>query len=257
MTSNTPNVALVGGTPNVSTFREHLEGWGVDVCAHIPYLPLRVPKQATHVVVLKTHCSHNLYHAAQKVAGRRHLSLCAVEQAWSQAEPLLRQHGVIPTLAQQGQANHQANHQANENPRDRILTELQAKVVRLEDLLGQAEEMILERDELVCRLSEQMRLVLSKVQGFEKAAPREQEPDEDLVDPWEGLVRPWLSQRNGSPFTIRQCVYAVFGIPPLDQGRGYHNRIAVALRKLGYDKRKARRGEMPDGSRPWLWFLVA
>ncbi len=144
-------VALVGGT-NVSSFQTHMEEWGVDVCVHVPYLPLRVPKQATALVVLKTHCSHELFHTAQKVAQKRKLMLVTVEQNWAQAEPLLQKHGILPT------PNTETPNPVKTEPdhKEGRLYQLQSQVVRLENHLRQAENMILERDDQVLRMEKRM-----------------------------------------------------------------------------------------------------
>lgn len=72
------------------------------------------------------------------------------------------------------------------------------------------------------------------------------------IDPWTGDVETWASQQDG-PFTLRQCIEVALGVPGPKQDRGHENRVGAILRRVGYSKRKARRGELADGTRPWLW----
>jgi len=165
--NHTAQVALVGGSQDASHFRNHLERHGVGVCTHNPKIPLRVPQKATHIVVLRNGCSHKLFDQAQEVAKRRGLQLTAVWQSWAKAEPLLRQHGL---LSEPGPQKEEAVRvfppkvaPKAPQPKDRLLAELQAKVVGLEaslddtkKKLGEAEEMLIERDDEVIKMSEQL-----------------------------------------------------------------------------------------------------
>lgn len=74
----------------------------------------------------------------------------------------------------------------------------------------------------------------------------------EQVDPWTPSVEAWAAGQDG-PFTIRQCIEGALGVPGPGQDRGHQNRVGAILRQAGFAKRKARRGEVPDGTRPWLW----
>jgi len=76
--------------------------------------------------------------------------------------------------------------------------------------------------------------------------------DFEHVDPWTSHVASWAEERH--EFTIRACLEEALRVPSQRQGREHLNRIGAVLRRLGYTKRKARRNETADGSRPWLWF---
>lgn len=75
--------------------------------------------------------------------------------------------------------------------------------------------------------------------------------DFEARDPWTGQVADWVQGRPGSPFTLRDCIAGALGVVHAD--RSHENRVGAILRSLGYEKRKAGRGEVDDGSRPWLW----
>jgi putative DNA primase/helicase len=72
-------------------------------------------------------------------------------------------------------------------------------------------------------------------------------------DPWHAQIAPWAA-RQKAPFRLEDCIAEATGTPPGRQDRGHQNRAGAILRDLRFDKRKAARGAMPDGSRPWLWF---
>jgi len=134
-------VVLVGGTPNIEQFQTRLEAWGVNVCAHIPFLPLSVPKDATAIVVFKSHCCHNLFHAAKSAANKRNLPLCVVDLNWTLAIPLLQQAGILPQPA----AQDFAQDPTSEDFRDATIRRqsgkiayLEAEVRRLRDELDKA-----------------------------------------------------------------------------------------------------------------------
>ena len=78
----------------------------------------------------------------------------------------------------------------------------------------------------------------------------------EKVDPWTTRVEQWSADQEGS-FTIQECATGALCVPPHLQTRTHENRIGIILRRAGYTKRKSRRGEVSDGSRPNLWFRVA
>ena len=138
-------ITLVGGTTNITPFTAHLEEWGVDVVAHAPHLPCRVPKETEALIVLKDHCSHSLLHAAQKVGERRHIPWIAVEQNWTQAEPILQQHKILPEY--EGENTEAPIEEDTKKGNNVSLYLLQSQVVKMRDQLGDAENLILEKDE--------------------------------------------------------------------------------------------------------------
>ena len=73
------------------------------------------------------------------------------------------------------------------------------------------------------------------------------------MDPWTRYAQAWTEKQSG-PFTVAELLTQALGIQPQVQGRDHQMRAGHILRNLGYTKRKARRDELPDGSRPWLWF---
>ena len=76
--------------------------------------------------------------------------------------------------------------------------------------------------------------------------------DFEQTDPWATHVESWAQSHN--EFTIRNCLEEALQIAPHRQGREHQNRVGAILRRLGYTKRKARRGEAHGDSRPWLWY---
>jgi hypothetical protein len=202
-TNSAPQVALVGGTPDVSRFTENLEAWGVDVCAHIPYLPLRVPKNATHIVVFRDQCSHNLYYAAKKVAERRSLPLCAVAQSWAKAEVLLREHGVLPGREEEETKNPQSS---DYDLRTKVvaleweLRQAEKHRERLAEHLRQAEDMVLERDEVIDQMTSQLMSLGNHFQALESKvrANVNNLNVESRVDLYEATCA-MLQKRHGRP----------------------------------------------------------
>jgi len=150
-------VTLVGGNTQVGgKFEENLMEWGVEVCQHIEYLPLRVPAQATAIVVIKTFCSHSLFHAAQLQAKKRGLLLVAVEHNWVQAGPMLQQHGLLEQVPES--TWEEASTQAHVFP---ILSLVKAEVAALADRVEQAEDLLLEKDDQVEALARRVKDVLA------------------------------------------------------------------------------------------------
>jgi len=74
------------------------------------------------------------------------------------------------------------------------------------------------------------------------------------MDAWTAHIEAWVAA-NVAPFTIRDVLIGAVGIPAHQHDRSHQVRVGQVLRQLGYDKRKARVGEMKDGTRPWLWSL--
>jgi putative DNA primase/helicase len=75
----------------------------------------------------------------------------------------------------------------------------------------------------------------------------------ERTDPWTTRVEQWAGVQDGA-FTIQACATGALGVPEHKQDKSHENRIGHILRRAGYGKRKARRRELPDGSRPNLWF---
>jgi putative DNA primase/helicase len=74
-------------------------------------------------------------------------------------------------------------------------------------------------------------------------------------DPWHSQIEAWSKQQK-APFRMEDCISKAAGTPSGKQDRGHQNRAGAILRDLGFEKRRAARGAMPDGSRPWLWSRV-
>ncbi len=155
-------IVLVGGI-NTRAFEAHLEEWGATICACIPYLPLKVPRQATALIVLKTNCSHNLSGAATTAAQKVGIPLVIVSQNWAKALPRLQQAGVLPTVSR-GVAGGEAVEA--EIAGAGLVFKLQSKMVRLEVQLGEAEDLLLERDDLVMRMDKRLNAMSAVLEGI-------------------------------------------------------------------------------------------
>lgn len=75
----------------------------------------------------------------------------------------------------------------------------------------------------------------------------------ERMDPWTAHVERWASAVS-QPFTLRDLLVSALNLPEHRHTRGHQVRVGHILRQLGHSKRKARRDELADGSRPWLWF---
>ena len=74
----------------------------------------------------------------------------------------------------------------------------------------------------------------------------------EYMDPLTDPVEAWALSQSGA-FTVKAVIEGALGKPDKVQDKGYQNRVGTVLRRLGYGKRKAHRGELADGTRPWLW----
>lgn len=141
-------VTLVGGYVSMAAnFELHLAEWGIEVTQHFEYLPLRVPTRSTMLIVLKSACSHKLFDAAQLVATKRQIPVVVVDHHWTQAEEVLRRSGVLDT------AGPPAVDLSRGYWAETRVAELDREVARLRNNLSQAENLILEQQELLDRLS--------------------------------------------------------------------------------------------------------
>lgn len=137
-------VAIVGGRQDVfDRFEENLMDWGIEVAQTQEYLPLRVASAVTAVIVIKTICSHKLFHAAQLQTKKRGLLLVAVEHNWTQAEPLLLAHGLLESPTPPEHAPHSGDNGAAFS----MIAQTNAEIDDLRQRLDQAETMVLEKDE--------------------------------------------------------------------------------------------------------------
>jgi len=153
MTFENHRVAIVGGRRETyNKFEENLLDWGIEVVQTQEFLPFRLSSKATAVIVIKSLCSHKLFHTAQLQAGKRRLLFLAVEHNWTQAEPLLVQHGLLeqvtPDEARPVDNGNNAvfSMLATVNAE---LADLRSQLIELPQLRSrvvEAEDMVLERD---------------------------------------------------------------------------------------------------------------
>jgi len=129
------NAVLVGGTSDPGRFQIKLERQGVKVLAHIPFEPVNYPKDTTAVIILKSHCSHSLFHAAKKEADKDNLLVCTVDQLWSSAYEVLLQHGIIELA----ELDHEEHVVCDKTPdyRNDMINELSIRNARLRAELEQ------------------------------------------------------------------------------------------------------------------------
>ncbi|WP_459696043.1 virulence-associated E family protein [Acidisoma sp. C75] len=85
-----------------------------------------------------------------------------------------------------------------------------------------------------------------------KAMQRDAAEDRFDTDEWHNHVVEWLHER-GSPseITIGGVLSSCLGISADRQGRAEQNRVSAVLKRLGYSRKKIRRGK----ATPWAWVV--
>ena len=158
-------VTLVGGHQQIAEkFELHLMEWGIEISHHQKYPPLQIGPNTTALVVFKTLCSHNLFHAAQLLAVKRNLLLIVVEHNWKKAEPLLRKQGLLERV----RPSASTLKVGEEHAAFTLLSSVKADMERLQKRLDITESMILEKDAVIEEQQQRLNGILQSITGLDE-----------------------------------------------------------------------------------------